>query len=480
MSSTIGDLSLLGEPTALPIGADEELAGPIRITPVGLSERISSIDVLRGFCLMGILLANITDFALPGWNYTFPLDTVNPVFNGPHWKINTAAWFLRWMFVEGKMRALFSMLFGAGIILLTTRAQERGVGIRAADIYLRRNMWLVVFGFIHCLFIWSGDILFFYGVSAWLFLFVLRNLKPKTLILLGVVALFANTLIVPVKQTIRAAHYKRDAEQANIALAHHQVLTALQITALEGWKAEQDRWRPGVEKLYADIAAHQHGYIGAQRADAHDAIYSEVRSAHTFGDWISTMLIGMALFKLGFFSLRWSTRSYMLTAVVGPGISLPLTFWGCWRTWRSGFDMFDAAHSLLYPGDLTRVAGALGYAAILLLLVRAGFFRWLLARFAAVGQMAFSNYILNSLVMKTLFVWGPLHWYGYVDYYKLYFVVAAEWIVNMTFSGLWLRHFRFGPLEWCWRSLTYWQRQPMLLPSATEADLMSAESASGK
>jgi uncharacterized protein len=126
--------------------------------------------------------------------------------------------------------------------------------------------------------------------------------------------------------------------------------------------------------------------------------------------------------------------------------------------------MFVTAHSLLYPADLTRVAGALGYAAVLLLLVRSGSLRWLLARFAAVGQMAFSNYILNSLVMKTVFVWSSLHWYGYVDYYKLYFAVGAEWIVNMIFSTLWLRRFRFGPLEWCWRSLTYWQRQPMRLP----------------
>ncbi len=470
MSNTVAVTSALVSPTFLPEGVDEELAGPPRVSlsPVLPSERISSVDVLRGFCLMGILLANITDFALPGWNYVFPLETVKPVFNGPHWKINTLCWFLRWIFAEGKMRSLFSMLFGAGIVLLTRRAEERGAGIYAADIYLRRNIWLAIFGFLHCLFIWSGDILFFYGISAWLFLFLFRNLKPKTLFPLGIVVLMANTLIVPIKQTVRAERYQREAAQANVALAHDQVLTEAQTAALEDWNAEQARWRPSDAKLRADIATHQHGYLAAQRADAHDAIYSEVRSAHTFGDWISTMLIGMALFKLGFFSLRWSSRSYAITAMVGLGISLPVTLWGCLRAWHSGFDMFVTAHSLLYPADLTRVTGALGYAAVLLLLVRVGTFKWLLARMAAVGQMAFSNYILNSLVMKTLFVWSGLHWYGYVDYYKLYLAVGAEWIVNMTFSTLWLRHFRFGPLEWCWRSLTYWQRQPMSLRSTDE------------
>ena len=123
-------------------GVAEELAGPphIELQPVTRAERISSMDVLRGFSLMGILVMNITDFAYGYSNYAFPLSTVKPVFDGPHWKINTAAWFMRWIFAEGKMRALFSMLLGAGGILLTERALARGAGIRAADIYTRRNM----------------------------------------------------------------------------------------------------------------------------------------------------------------------------------------------------------------------------------------------------------------------------------------------------------------------------------------------------
>ena len=95
--------------------------------------------------------------------------------------------------------------------------------------------------------------------------------------------------------------------------------------------------------------------------------------------------------------------------------------------------------------------------------MRAGVFKWLLARIAAVGQMALSNYILTSVVMKTIFVWGSWHWFGNVEYYKLYYAVAGMWLLNMVFSTVWLRYFRFGPLEWCWRSLTYWKRQPMLL-----------------
>jgi uncharacterized protein len=451
----------------LPAGVNEELGGPphldatLATRPVMPSERISSVDLLRGFSLMGILIMNITDFAGPGWNYAIPLTTVKPVFNGPHWKANTIVWFLRWILAEGKMRGLFSMLFGAGVILLTSRAEKRGAGIRAADIYTRRNMWLVLFGILHCFLIWNGDILFFYGVAALMFLFPFRNLKPKALIWTAVVVLLLNTLVVQVGQGWGAYHEMKQAQKANVALAHHQTLTEDQMDALKSWKDIQDRWRPGTKLLYKDIAEHQHGWM-SQGADAGDAFRGETIGAYAgFGDWFGLMLLGMGLFRLGFFSLKLSTRTYALTAAIGLGIAWPLTFWGCWHAWRSGFDMFSTGLALNVPYDLTRVTGALGNAAVLLLLMRAGVFKWVLARVAAVGQMALSNYILTSLTMKTIFVWGAWHWYGYVEYYKLYYAVAAMWAVNLIFSTLWLKKFQFGPIEWCWRTLTYWKRQPM-------------------
>lgn len=449
--------------------ANEELAGPPRVDPylatrpVEPSERISSVDLIRGFSLMGILIMNITDFAYGFANYAIPLSTVKPVFNGPHWQINTVAWFLRWILAEGKMRALFSMLFGAGVVLLTARAESRGAGVRAADIYTRRNMWLVLFGMLHCYLIWNGDILYFYGLAALLFLFPFRNVKPKKLIWTASIILVLNTLIVQGGQTFAAIHAKQQAEKANLALARHQVLTEDQVSDLKSWQNMQDRWRMPVKKIYKDIEAHQHGWL-SQGADAKDALMGELKGAYFgFGDWVGLMLLGMAFYRLGFFSLKSSTRTYALTAIIGLGIAWSVTFWGCWHAWHSHFDMFSTAYALNFPYDLTRVSGALGNAAVLLLLARFGVFKWLLARIAAVGQMALSNYILTSLTMKTIFVWGPWHWYGYVEYYKVYYAVAAMWIVNLVFSTIWLRFFRFGPIEWCWRSLTYWKRQPMRL-----------------
>jgi uncharacterized protein len=461
MSTTAAAL----DQAAIPPGSNEELAGPPHLAtqPVTQAERVSSIDILRGFSLMGILIMNITDFALPSWNYYIPLTTVKPVFNGPHWQVNTFFWFARWIFAEGKMRGLFSILFGAGIILLTERAEKRGAGVRTADIFTRRNMWLVLFGMLHCYLIWNGDILYFYGVAALLFLFPFRHCKPKQLFWTAAVVLLLNTAVVQVGQTIGAVYAKKSADKANIALAHHQALTDDQIDALKNWHDLQNRWRPDTKKLYKNIAAHQHGWL-SQGADAGDAFRGETLGAYAgFGDWVGGMLLGMALFRLGFLSAKLSNRTYALTAVIGLAISWSVTLWGCWYAWRGGFDMFRTDMYLNWPYDLTRFTGAVGNAALLLLFIRLGVFRWILARIGAVGQMALSNYILTSLTMKTIFVWGPWHWYGYVHYYKLYYAVAGMWITNLIFSTIWLRYFRFGPIEWCWRSLTYWQRQPMRL-----------------
>jgi uncharacterized protein len=469
---------------AVPSGASEELAGPPHVDPflatrpVEASERVSSVDVIRGFSLMGILLMNITAFSGPFWNYMFPLTTVKPVFNGPHWRINTVAWFLRWVLAEGKMRALFSMLFGAGVVLLTGRAESRGAGVRTADIFTRRNMWLALFGMLHCYLIWNGDILFFYGITALIFLFPFRHLKPKNLLWAAAIVLLLNSVVANGGRYFAAMHTYKTAQQANAALAAHKPLTDDQKDALKSWHDIQNDFRPDTKKLYKDIAAHQRGYFSALAADAPDGFRGETFGLYFgFGDWLGMMLLGMALFKNGFLSAKLSGRTYAVVALLGLGISWPVVFFGALHAWRSHFDLFATMRGMLFTYDLGRIAGALGSAAVLLLMVKANILRWLLARIAAVGQMAFSNYILTSLTMRFLFVWGPLHWYGYMEYYKLYIVVACMWTVNLAFSALWLRAFRFGPLEWCWRSLTYWQRQPMRLAAPQPLPVQTASAA---
>jgi uncharacterized protein len=173
--------------TQIPFAADEELAGPPHLPAlVKRAERISSLDVLRGFALLGILVVNMDGFAGPENLRSIPLATA---FVGPHAHWNLIALFLKWIFIEGKMRGLFSMLFGAGVILLTSRAEKRGAGGQIADIYLRRNMWLLALGLLHGIFLWGGDILFLYAFCALFFLYPCRKLKVRALFLIGSITL---------------------------------------------------------------------------------------------------------------------------------------------------------------------------------------------------------------------------------------------------------------------------------------------------
>jgi len=430
--------------------------------PVTQAERIKSLDILRGFSLLGILFMNITAFALPSWDYMFPLVTVKPVFNGPHATVNTVLWFIRWVTAEGKMRAIFSMLFGAGVILMTSRAERRGAGVRTADIFVRRNMWLMFFGVVHCYLIWWGDVLFCYAVCALLFLFPLRHLKAKQLMYASILVLLLNSYRYEGGRYLEVAETRKAAETAQSAEATHRELSEKDRAAISAWQEAEASFRPTTGQLYDDIAAMQKGYWEYVKRSSKDA--QEMESTFFYaaiGDVAGMMLLGMALYRLGFLSGQLSTKTYLLSALIGLGIAWSVGFAGAWDMWKSGFDQVEVQRIVMLTFDITRAAGAIGTAALVLLLSRVRVLGRLMKSLAEVGQMALSNYLLTSVCMQLLFVWGPLHWYGYLDYYKLYYVVAAMWAVNLVWSLIWLRYFRFGPVEWLWRSLTYWKLQPL-------------------
>jgi uncharacterized protein len=445
--------------------ADEELAGPTRpLSPTGRLERISALDVLRGAALMGILIANVTSFGLPGWAYAVPLGTPKPVFTGPHEQINTIVWFARWILAEGKMRALFSMLFGAGVILLTTRVEKRGAGAQVADIFLRRNMWLVVFGILHAYFVWFGDILYSYGLTAILFLYPCRKLKAKALFIAGACVLVLN-LLSPMAggRALKDIYLGHKAQRAISLQEAGLTLSDAEKADLKAWTDRLHQWSPNQKTIADDIQHSRTDYISAQLKDVREAMLFESKFYYEFAfcDALGMMLIGMALFKLGFFSGHLSGRVYTLSALIGAVVSLCVVAVGTWKAWASGFDMLTSEKWLYLPLDLGRLSGAISIASLVMLIVKAGVLTRTLSLVAAVGQTALSNYLLTSIAAKFLFVWGPWKLYGQLEYYQLYFVVAGVWCLNLVWSKPWLRYFEFGPIEWLWRSLTYWRRQPM-------------------
>ena len=177
------------------------------------------------------------------------------------------------------------------------------------------------------------------------------------------------------------------------------------------------------------------------------------------------MLIGMALFKSGFFSTELPFSTYLWTAVAGFLISTPLYILVLWKTYTSNF-YFLVMDTWLYPTYyLTGEAGTIAIAATLILLIKSGVARPLLRPVAAVGQMALSNYLLTSFLCQMVFVFGPWKLYGRLEYYQLLYVAFGVWAINLVVSPLRLRAFEFGPCEWLWRSLTYWKPQQILLRS---------------
>ena len=436
--------------------APEALPAARAINPVTATERISSVDVIRGCALLGILLMNIVDFGLPHWAYD------DPSVIGGATGANLWAWAINYILFEGKMRSLFSMLFGAGVVLLTSRAEERGAGADVADIYYRRNLWLLAFGLVHAYLIWWGDILYFYGLAA-LFLFPFRKLAPKKLLIAGAIVL---SLQIPknIFQALDIQDTRAKASQAEAASIAGKKLTEQQEKDKKAWADKLKDIKPDAKTVKENIDNMSGNYwkVLQTRGGLVPRIESEYYYADGFFDVAGMMLIGMALLKLGFLSARRSYREYAITALIGYLIALPINCYIVYSDVRSNFDPATMAFNSA-PYDLERLAVALAHASVVMLIVKAGALRWLTSRLAAVGQMALSNYLFTSLVCTTIFYGYGFGLFGRLQRFQLYYVVASLWIFQLIVSKIWLAHFRFGPMEWVWRSLTYWRKQPMRL-----------------
>jgi uncharacterized protein len=435
----------MGEST----GAPGSLTAPAHAAPVAEKERVVALDVLRGVAVLGILLMNIVAMGLPWWAY------MNPAAAGGAEGANFAAWAVNETLFEGTMRTIFSLLFGAGVVLMTSRAEARGEGVRVADIYYRRTILLMLFGAIHAyLLLWVGEILWLYGVAG-MFLFPLRHWPARRLITLGVVVIAGYSVISSTMDhlSMRAVH-----EAAAPALAAQEAgeeLTEEQheaIEALEAWRAE---YAPAQEMLDLVVSTRNLGYLGAVAAQAGEVMFFHTIKAYAWGFWdvISMMLIGMGLLKLGVLTAKRSTRFYLTLIALGYGLGVPLNIWETNTIIAGGF-AHEAFVQAGWTYDLGRLLVALGHIGLVMLLVRFVSAR-LLAPLAAVGRMALTNYLMHSVIAMFVFYGFGLGLYGQLERWQLYLVVGAVWAFQLIASPLWLKWFRFGPAEWVWRCGTY-------------------------
>ncbi|WP_129790841.1 DUF418 domain-containing protein [Sphingosinicella sp. CPCC 101087] len=441
---------------------DKFVEPPAPERPGPTTRRIEALDVVRGVALFGILLVNITGFGLA--------DAFNPANSGGAQGANLWAWIITQMGFEGTQRGLFSLLFGASAILLTSRLEAAG-RVDAADIYFRRNLWLIAFGFVNAfVFLWYGDILYAYGVIA-LFVFAFRKLAPGALLALGVGALLLGTLwtahdswqLLDKHSDFVAAEASRDAGDT---------LSAEQEYAITAWDQARSEFESSPERIAEAVQARTGGYARAFGEVAQINVYWQTWGLYRyFFDIFGMMLIGMALFRLGVLTLERPTRLYLFMVVAGYGVGLVVNYFETrWIIDHRFSAVAFAQANISY--DLGRLAMTIGHLGALLLFVRSGWLPWLRRALAAVGRMAVTNYLSHSVICAILFV--GLGWFGQLERHELYGVVFAIWALQLVLSPLWLRYFRFGPVEWLWRWLTYLERPPLRRPAVTPAGLAVA------
>jgi uncharacterized membrane protein YeiB len=590
-------------------GEGSDLGRPGLQQPVAPAERIRSLDVLRGVAVLGILVIDIWGFALPQESY------VDVDASGGNAKLNLATWVFCSIVFEGKMRTLFSMMFGAGVILLTSRIEARGGQAEVTDIYYRRTLWLLAFGVVHAfLLLWAGDILFSYALVG-LLLFPFRKMRAESLIVIGLILLavlvpkrilHSNSLramqtaaveaetffaedgedettdkpatspedqsvaatekkeadadetedkrqtnpdqldapptdqpdekpmespateteespddrsapadgeavesqhdapatdsdsanppddSVPAESAPTAETARNDSPSADAAVGKQRKSESEGMSnesseeqddgdeeleteeeteedkierhkqAKKQWEAKLMMFRPTAEQVSQKIELHRSSYWENLKETAPMVVSFQSTFFYKwlFWDAAGMIFIGMGLIKLGAFSTERPTGAYVLLMAGGYGIGLPITIFAVYSTIAERFDVPEMFRIWMVY-DAARLAMALGHVGLVMLMCKARIWPWLTSSLAAAGRMALSNYIAQTVICTLLFNGYGLALYGRPQRWHAFLLVIAIWIVQLILSTYWLKYFRYGPLEWLWRSLTYVKRQPI-------------------
>lgn len=401
--------------------------------------RIGSLDFIRGIAVMGILAANIVAFGQPFAAYMYP-----DAFTVPHSEAEDWMWVAQFVLIDSKMRGLFSLLFGAGMYLFLEKAWARGQG---SWLQAQRLSWLGLFGLLHFFFIWRGDILFLYACAGLAGLLFVRLTRGKQLVL-GILGYIGG------------------------ALLYTGFVGFLPLVA-DGEVGERPAFSQMAEELEAEKQADLADGMLETRliSDGAYAAWVEHNFTEHGGDlpfslfifWFETlplMLIGMAAYRYGLFDggfdpgrqRKWGWGLLL----VGTAITVPIALWA-----KDG--------GLTYYGTLAAMVGwsmfprglvILGLVALLALLGQHAS-GWLAERIAAAGRAAFTNYLCTSILMLFVFHGWAGGLFGQLGRSELYLVAIATWALMLLWSKPWLERYRFGPLEWLWRCLTYRRLFPL-------------------
>ena len=404
----------------------------LSLTPTQVHERIQSLDIIRGIAILGILIMNIQSFSMPGSAYT------NPMAFGDMNGINKWVWIISHVFADMKFMNIFSLLFGAGIILVTSKSEMK-TG-KSAGLHYKRTIWLLIIGLLHAHLIWYGDILVIYALCA-LILYPLRKIKPSIQLLLGL-----------------------------IIFSIQSIIYLFFGSTLGEWPADTltemaQSWAPNMERINFEIGMITGSLSQQIQYNSAVAMYLETNFfVSLYGFWrvSGLMLIGMALYKIGFFTANKSnTYYYKLIFILFP-LGFTLIILGVIKNfnadWNWEYSRFLGSQ-FNYWGSLFL---CIAYLSIFMIFTNSNILKSLKNRFAAVGRMALTNYILQSLTCTILFFGIGFGLFGQIDRWLQIIIVILIWTLQLICSKPWLEKFRFGPLEWVWRSFTYGKKQKFI------------------
>jgi uncharacterized protein len=402
--------------------------------PAGPGRRIVALDGLRGVAVIGILLMNVAAFAMPFAAYD------NPAAYGPVRWPDVLVWGIEFVAIDGKFRAIFSALFGASLVLVTERAEAAGRS--PARAHYARMLTLLLFGLAHACLIWSGDILVLYALIG-MVAYPARHLPIERLLALATMLLLAQGIILGISDydlaMLQHAAGQPGASSATIAL----------------WRSVVDGiGSPSPATLTHDLALHRGRWWPlVQSMSAAEPGSIRMQLLMDGPETLGLMLLGMAGFRSGFLSGAWDPVDYRRTARRALAIGLPPTITAAvlvvWLRFPPLLTATIAELAMLPCHWLL----AISFAALIIPWIGSEC-SLLRTRIVAAGRMAFSNYLGSSILMTMIFYGWGLGLYGHVERWRLLGFVILAWVLMLAWSKAWLARFRFGPLEYVWRSLT--------------------------
>lgn len=450
-----------------------------QFVPVSGRARLDVLDVMRGIAILGILYMNIP---FMGSNVVAWLHDFRRLSWSASDQVTWAAIRIVW---DGTQRGLFELLFGAGILIFTAKAMKPDDPVAVADLYYRRNLLLVLFGLIDIFVIaWVGDILLVYGLSA-LLLFPFRKAGAKVLLAMGLAFALLSAVGWPGGGGVIGYHERVERIHRIEALqekkARGLALSPEDRKALEKWQEKVDAHdlsRPPSRELQGAIDAEKkardgwpHEYVLASWSNWNKVFGDGNGTFFGVLEAVSGMCLGMALFKWGVMQGGRSMGFYAIGAVLAYGVGCGLRAWDVVQIYR--FTPWPPPGTI--SGEFARLMVTAGHVCLINLAMKTAPGRALLAPFRAAGRMAFSIYILTSIV-TLWFVFAPwgLGLWGRLGWTELAVAATVIDAGMLVLANLWLRYFVSGPLEWCWRSLTYWKRQPFVRRQASDMHLPPA------